>query len=67
MLGQVRSNLLLRWEYLPGSIASLVWTHEQTQEASDLGVVRIDRGISPLLGSRAIDVIMLRVAQYAPL
>ncbi len=28
--GQFRSNLVLRWEYLPGSQIYLVWSHEQT-------------------------------------
>lgn len=27
---QFRSNLVLRWEYIPGSVLFLVWSHEQT-------------------------------------
>jgi hypothetical protein len=28
--GQFRSILVLRWEYLPGSLVYLVWSHERT-------------------------------------
>ena len=26
---QFRSNLILRWEYIPGSVLFIVWSHEQ--------------------------------------
>jgi hypothetical protein len=31
----LRSNLVLRWEYLPGSTLFLVWNHGQSGDASD--------------------------------
>ena len=34
---QVRSNLVLRWDYLPGASLYAVWAHEQTSSRSDSG------------------------------
>jgi hypothetical protein len=31
----LRSNLVVRWEYLPGSTLFLVWNHGQSGSASD--------------------------------
>lgn len=35
--GQVRSNLVLRWDYIAGSSVYLVWAHEQTTDRADIG------------------------------
>jgi len=50
--GQLRSILVLRWEYLPGSLVYLVWSHERTAfsqpgESSVGDAVRNLTGISP--------------------
>jgi len=29
LIGQFRSNMVLRWEYIPGSTVFLVWTQER--------------------------------------
>ena len=34
---QVRSNVVLRWDYTPGSSLYAVWAHEQTGNRSDIG------------------------------
>jgi hypothetical protein len=61
-LGQLRSNLLLRWEYLPGSTLFLAWTREQTQQGNDLGVIRIDRELSNTLTSRSYDSVLFKLS-----
>jgi len=37
VVGQVRSNIVLRWDYAPGSSLYLVWAHEQTSDRNDIG------------------------------
>jgi len=67
LMAQIRSNVVLRWEYLPGSTLFLVWTREQTDDRTDLGVVRIDRDLSHLARSQPVDVVMLKLTQFARL
>jgi hypothetical protein len=66
-LGQLRSNLLLRWEYLPGSTVFLAWTREQTQQGNDVGVVRIDRELSNTFASRSYDSVLFKLSHLLPL
>lgn len=66
-LGQLRSNLLLRWEYLPGSTLFLAWTREQTQQGNDVGVVRMDRELSSIFASRSYDSVLFKLSHLFPL
>ncbi|MBN1949734.1 MAG: carbohydrate binding family 9 domain-containing protein [Bacteroidales bacterium] len=34
MFGQIRTNFIFRWEYLPGSVLHLVWSHDKTADES---------------------------------
>lgn len=63
-LGQLRANLLLRWEYMPGSMAYLAWTREQTNQADQFGVVRLDRDLAAVLRNRSSDVILLKLMHW---
>jgi len=64
---QLRSNLVARWEYLPGSTLFLVWSHEQGEKSEEFGSISPWRDGGDLLGSPASDVLMLKLAYwYAP-
>ncbi len=57
--GQFRSNLVLRWEYNPGSIFYLVWTHDQTNQVQT-GRMSQSENLSDLFGTIARDVFMVK-------
>lgn len=65
-LEQLRSNLVLRWEYALGSALYLVWTHEQTDRSGAYGTIRLDRGVSSMLSAQSIDVLMFKLSHYFP-
>jgi hypothetical protein len=47
---QLRTNVVLRWEYLPGSTLFLVWNHERTDRELDQPLL-LDRALLRLFGS----------------
>lgn len=59
---QLRSNLVLRWEYEPGSTTYLVWTHEQGNNRTDRGGLVVTRDFGDLLSRPSSDLIMLKWA-----
>jgi hypothetical protein len=60
---QLRSNIVLRWEYRPGSTAFLIWSHGQTDEDSDgrFGTGGLSRGLAGLFNAPSEDVVMVKV------
>ena len=63
-LAQIRSNVVLRWEWAPGSSAILAWSREQTSDRSDLGDIAWRRDSRQLLSAAASDVLMLKITRY---
>jgi hypothetical protein len=59
--GQVRSNLVARWDYVPGSSLYLVWAHEQTTNRSDIGRFSPLGDSYDLLRAKSYDTIMLKL------
>ncbi len=59
--GQVRSNLVVRWDYTPGSSMYVVWAHEQTTDRSDLGRFSPFVDSYDLLRAKSYDTIMLKL------
>jgi hypothetical protein len=57
--GQFRSNLVLRWEYNPGSMLYLVWTHDQTNQLLTSQMSQFDN-FSNLFGALSKNVFMLK-------
>lgn len=57
---ELRSTLVLRWEYRPGSSVFAIWSHNQDSSDYD-GNFRLGRGISRLGKSEAEDIVMLKV------
>jgi uncharacterized protein DUF5916/cellulose/xylan binding protein with CBM9 domain len=60
---QLRSTLVLRWEYRPGSTVFAIWSHGRTSDAFDDGRFRIGRDLSDL-GSAASENVVMVKANY---
>jgi hypothetical protein len=61
VVGQVRSNVVARWDYVPGSSLYLVWAHEQTSDRSDMGRFSPLTDAYNLLHAKSFDTIMLKL------
>ncbi len=57
---QLRSNVVLRWEYLPGSTIFLVWAQARDHH-SDEGAFRLRDGLGQLFSERADNTFMVKV------
>lgn len=62
VVGQVRSNLVLRWDYLPGSALYLVWAHEQTTDRNSIGRFSPFVDSYDLLRATSHDAVMLKLS-----
>lgn len=60
---QFRSNLVIRWEYLPGSTLFLVWSQGRTSSASD-GSFAYRDDIKELFGVKPHDVFLLKFSYW---
>lgn len=58
---QFRSNLVLRWEYKPGSLLYLVWSQDKTDYSSD-GEFNFKDNIKDMFKISALDVILLKLS-----
>jgi hypothetical protein len=56
---QFRSNMVLRWEYVPGSILFLVWSQGKTDDVSD-GTFNLRHDFKELFKTRGRDVFLLK-------
>jgi len=61
VVGQVRSNVVLRWDYVPGASIYAVWSHEQTSDRNDLGRFSPFTDAYDLLRATSSDTIMLKL------
>ncbi|MEO5988197.1 MAG: DUF5916 domain-containing protein [Candidatus Eisenbacteria bacterium] len=59
----VRGNAVLRWEYLPGSAAYLVWTQERTDRVSE-GRFSLDNSLTQLARAPANNVFLVKVSHH---
>jgi len=60
---QLRSTLVVRWEYRPGSTVFAIWSHGRTSDAFDDGRFRFGRDLGDL-GSAASENIVMVKANY---
>ncbi len=60
---QLRSNLVLRWEYLPGSTLFVVWSQGRTDFASH-GRFRLDDDVDALLDAEGTNVLLVKVSYW---
>ncbi|HEY3447079.1 MAG TPA: DUF5916 domain-containing protein [Myxococcales bacterium] len=63
LYAQVRSNLVLRWEFQQGSAFYLVWSHEQTDDRDDVGRLSWEEA-SHLTNQPATDVVMAKLVWW---
>jgi len=60
---QLRSTVVVRWEYRPGSTVFAIWSHGRTSDAFDGGRFQIGRDLSDL-GSAASENVVMVKANY---
>ena len=58
--GQLRSNLVFRWEYRPGSTLFVVWSHDRTR-ADDGGKFRFVHDLRDLGRQRGEHVVLVKL------
>ena len=58
---QFRSNMVLRWEYVPGSVLFLVWSQGKTDDVSD-GTFDLGNDLRDLFKSRGRDVFLVKLS-----
>jgi hypothetical protein len=56
---QFRSNLVLRWEYKPGSLLYLVWSQDKTDAVSD-GTFNLGNDIKNMFKIKAQDIFLIK-------
>ncbi len=57
---QLRSTVVLRWEYRPGSTVFAIWSHGRTDDSFDGGRFRIGRDLSNLGSADSENVVMVK-------
>ncbi len=60
---QFRSNLVVRWEYLPGSVLYLVWSQGRTSSAQD-GIFRYGNDMKDLFGITPHNVFLVKFSYW---
>lgn len=60
---QFRSNLVIRWEYNPGSTLFLVWSQERTG-ADDNGKFSLTNDLGELFNESATNVFLIKVSRW---
>ncbi len=59
----LRGNVVLRWEYLPGSVFYFVWTHNKTN-SDNPGDFRFSRDLSNLWNAEADNVFLVKFSYW---
>ena len=57
---QLRSTVVVRWEYRPGSSVFAIWSHGRTSEALDDGQLRLGRDLGDLARADSEHVVMVK-------
>jgi len=60
---QFRSNLVVRWEYLPGSVLYLVWSQGRTSSAQD-GIFKYGSDMKDLFGITPHNVFLVKFSYW---
>ncbi len=63
---QFRSNLVIRWEYLPGSTLFLVWSQGRTSSATN-GIYSYGRDMKDLFTVQPHNVFLIKLSYWLPL
>jgi hypothetical protein len=57
---QLRSTVVLRWEYRPGSTVFAIWSHGRTSDAFDDGRFRFGRDLGDLGAAASENIVMVK-------
>ncbi len=60
---ELRSNLVLRWQYRPGSTLFFIWSHGRSDQTVD-GDLRLGRDVDALVGAAGEHVVMLKASYW---
>ncbi len=61
---EFRSNLVVRWEYRPGSTIFLVWAHNQSEVVEENGTFALGRDMRRLFRAKAENVFLIKVNRW---
>ncbi|MFQ6112706.1 MAG: DUF5916 domain-containing protein [bacterium] len=61
---QFRSNLVIRWEYSPGSTLFLVWSQERTDDEDNTGEFSFSNDIGELFNVSGTNVFLVKVSRW---
>lgn len=61
---QFRSNLVIRWEYSPGSTIYLVWSQGRTNFEENYGTFSLGRDLGKLFNTRAENVFLVKINRW---
>src|SRR5207245_6124906 len=59
----LRGNLVLRWEFRPGSTGYLVWTQARS-DTEDVGTFRFGPSLRRLFGARGDNILLFKVSYW---
>ena len=62
----LRGNVLFRWEYRPGSVLYIAWTHSRAAGAS-LGNLELHRDMDAILASRPDNIFLIKASWWLPM
>jgi hypothetical protein len=57
---QLRSTVVMRWEYRPGSTVFAIWSHGRTSDAFDNGRFSLGHDASELASARSENIVMVK-------
>jgi hypothetical protein len=60
---ELRSNVVLRWEYRPGSTLFLIWSHQRASDEPD-GRFRVGHDLSDLADQAGEHVILAKLTYW---
>jgi hypothetical protein len=61
---QLRSTVVLRWEYRPGSTVFAIWSHGQTSDDLDDGRFRFGRDVTDLATAASDNIVMVKATYW---
>jgi hypothetical protein len=62
----LRGNALFRWEYRPGSVLYVAWTHSRAAGAS-FGDLDLHRDTDAILASRPDNIFLIKASWWLPM
>jgi Domain of unknown function (DUF5916)/Carbohydrate family 9 binding domain-like len=64
---QLRSTLVMRWEYRPGSTVFAIWSHGRTNDTFQDGRFQLGRDVSNLASTASENIVMVKVNYWVGL